>query len=64
VLRRSALEQIGRTASLRSLLTLLDPRWREAESATYWYRAPNAELERVCAGGAWWPSGVDGDLNL
>jgi amino acid adenylation domain-containing protein len=64
VLHRSALERIGRGASLRTLLTVLDPRWREAESTTYWYRAPNAELERVCAAGAWWPSGVDGDLNL
>jgi hypothetical protein len=64
VLRRSELERIGRTASLRSLMTLFDWRWREAESVTYWYRAPNAELERVCAAETWWPSGVDGDLNL
>lgn len=64
VLHRSQLERIGREASLRTLLTVLDPRWREAESTTYWYRAPDTELERICATGAWWPSGVDGDLNL
>ena len=64
VLRRSELERIGRTASLRSLMTLFDRRWREAESVTYWYRPPNAELERICAAETWWPSGVDGDLNL
>ena len=64
VLHRSELELIGRAASLRSLLTLFNPRWRKAESASYWYRAPNPEIEQICATGAWWPSGVDGDLNL
>jgi hypothetical protein len=64
VLRRSELERIGRGVSLRMLLTVLDPRWREAESATYWYRAQNAELDRICSAGSWWPSGIDGDLNL
>jgi len=64
VLRRSQLERLGRDVSFRSILAAMDPRGRGAPSSTYWYRAPNPELEHVCSTGAWWPSGIDGDLNL
>jgi hypothetical protein len=64
VLRRSQLEQLGRGASLKHVLMGLAPTSRNLSSDTYWYRAPNAELDRVCSAGPWWPSGVDGDLNL
>ena len=64
VLRRAQLERLGRGASLASLLAELKPHSRKISSSTYWYRAPNAELDRICSTGRWWPSGVDGDLNL
>ncbi len=64
VLRRSQVERLGRGASMRTLLAALDPRSREVASSTYWYRAPSRELESVCSTGEWWPSGIDGDLNL
>ncbi|MEO9188831.1 MAG: non-ribosomal peptide synthetase [Acetobacteraceae bacterium] len=64
VLRRSQVEGLGRGVSFRTILAALDPRSRDAASSTYWYRAPDPELERICSTGDWWPSGVDGDLNL
>ena len=63
VLRRTQLERLGRDNSLMSLLGVLfgaDP----GSSSTYWYRAPSPELEQACVAGSWWPSGIDGDLNL
>jgi amino acid adenylation domain-containing protein len=64
VLHRSLIERVGRGSSVRTLLSALDPRERRIEETTYWYRAPNAALAKFCATGNWWPSGVDGDLNL
>jgi amino acid adenylation domain-containing protein len=64
VLRRAQLERLGRGASLAGLMRNLDPRNRDDSSATYWYRAPDAESDRICTTGPWWPSGIDGDLNL
>lgn len=64
VLRRSQMERLGRGVSLGTLLAALDPRSREVASSTYWYRAPTPELASVCSTGDWWPSGIDGDLNL
>lgn len=64
VLRRSQMERLGRGVSVGTLLAALDPRSRELTSSTYWYRPPNPELASVCAAGEWWPSGIDGDLNL
>jgi hypothetical protein len=37
---------------------------RQAETWNYWYKAPSAELARLCQQESWWPSGVDGDSNL
>ncbi len=64
VLRRLQLERLGRGVSLRNILTTLARRSGDVSSATYWYRAPSPELQQICAAGAWWPSGIDGDLNL
>lgn len=64
VLRRSQMERLGRGASIGTLLAALDPRSRELTSSTYWYRASGRELASVCSTGEWWPSGIDGDLNL
>ncbi|MBV8843933.1 MAG: amino acid adenylation domain-containing protein [Bryobacterales bacterium] len=64
VLRRSQLEHLGRTVSFAGMARVLDPRTRKTHSSTYWYHAPNSELEAICSAGSWWPSGVDGDLNL
>ena len=64
VLQRSQMERLGRGVSLRGMLTVLDPRRRDVPSSTYWYRAQDALLDRICATGRWWPSGIDGDLNL
>jgi len=64
VLRRSQLERIGRGDSLSHMLMGMTRSSRNVSSATYWYRAPDAELDHLCATGQWWPSGVDGDLNL
>jgi len=64
ILRRVQLERLGRGVSLSNLLSGLDPRIRGSASATYWYRAPCPELDRICTAGPWWPSGIDGDLNL
>jgi len=64
VLQRSQLEQLGREASFRTMLGMLRRGAADQESATYWYRAPTPELAQICASGAWWPSGIDGDLNL
>jgi len=46
--------------SLLGVLFGADP----GSSSTYWYRAPSPELEQACVAGSWWPSGIDGDLNL
>ena len=64
VLRRAQLERLGRGISVKSVLGALNPRARDQVSSTYWYRAPEQELDRICASGAWWPSAIDGDLNL
>lgn len=64
VLRRSQMERLGRGASIGTLIAALDPRSREVASSTYWYRAPSPDLEALCSTGDWWPSGIDGDLNL
>jgi amino acid adenylation domain-containing protein len=64
ILQRSQLEQLGRQASFRTMLGMLRRGAADQESATYWYRAPTSELAQICASGAWWPSGIDGDLNL
>jgi amino acid adenylation domain-containing protein len=64
LLRRSLLERLGRDGWLGTILAALDRRGRDASSATYWYRAPTAELDAICSQGTWWPSGIDGDLNL
>ncbi len=64
LLRRSQLERLGRGVSLASLLGTLSKSEAGAESSTYWYRAPSPELEQICSTGSWWPSGIDGDLNL
>ena len=64
VLQRSQMERLGRGVSLRGILGALDPRRRDVPSSTYWYRAQTAELDAICATGRWWPSGIDGDLNL
>jgi hypothetical protein len=64
VLRRAQLERLGRGISVKSVLAALNPRARDQVSSTYWYRAPDQELDRICASGAWWPSAIDGDLNL
>jgi hypothetical protein len=63
VLRRAQLERLGRDNSLKSLLGVVFGA-DAGLSSTYWYRAPTPELAQVCAGGSWWPSGIDGDLNL
>jgi amino acid adenylation domain-containing protein len=63
-LQRLQLEQFGRQSSFRTLAGILRRRGGDTPSATYWYRAPTPELAQVCASGAWWPSGIDGDLNL
>jgi amino acid adenylation domain-containing protein len=64
VLRRAQLERLGRSVSFANLLTALRSRDRKRISATYWYRPPESELESVCSTGPWWPSAIDGDLNL
>jgi len=64
VLHRAQLERLGREPSLRSLVKALADRGGDRVSATYWYRAPTPELAEACASGDWWPSGIDGDLNL
>jgi amino acid adenylation domain-containing protein len=64
VLQRSQLEQLGRKSSLPGLLGLLARRNGNRASATYWYRAPTPDLAQICVAGSWWPSGIDGDLNL
>ncbi len=64
VLQRSQLEQLGRNASLGRTLGTLTRRNGSGASSTYWYRAPTAELKQICETGTWWPSGIDGDLNL
>jgi hypothetical protein len=64
ILRRQQLERLGRGASLRTAIAALRPGEQEQVSTTYWYKAPDPELARVCATGAWWPSAIDGDLNL
>ena len=63
-LHRAQLERLGRDASLRNVARALARRGGDAPSETYWYRAPDPALSEVCASGAWWPSGIDGDLNL
>ncbi|HUJ02366.1 MAG TPA: non-ribosomal peptide synthetase, partial [Rhizomicrobium sp.] len=63
VLRRAQLERLGRDRSLRNIAAALFGR-DDTSSSTYWYRAPSAELREICATGSWWPSGIDGDLNL
>ena len=64
VLRRAQIERLGRGVSLTNMIGALRPGSRNVQSETYWYRAPNPELDRICASGRWWPSGIDGDLNL
>jgi amino acid adenylation domain-containing protein len=64
VLRRTQIERLGRGVSLATMTAALGPRSRSVASSTYWYRAPTAELARICATRPWWPSGIDGDLNL
>ncbi len=63
VLNRAKLERLGRERSLKNIAGALFGR-RDTSSSTYWYRAPSAELREICASGSWWPSGIDGDLNL
>ena len=64
VLQRAQLERLGREPSLRSVIRALAHQEGTQVSETYWYRAPDPELAGVCARGPWWPSGIDGDLNL
>jgi amino acid adenylation domain-containing protein len=64
ILRRSQLERLGRSRSLTHIAAGLSRAGRNNLSTTYWYRAPNSDLDAVCSNGQWWPSGVDGDLNL
>jgi len=64
VLRRHDLELLGRTTSGLRLASGLMPGGTKAPSSTYWYRVPTRELADVCLRESWWPSGVDGDLNL
>lgn len=40
------------------------PRIFNSLNWTYWYKAPTSETLEACRTGTWWPSGVDGDLNL
>ncbi len=40
------------------------PRIFHSSNWRYWYKAPTGETLEACRAGAWWPSGVDGDLNL
>jgi hypothetical protein len=37
---------------------------KRAVDVSYWYKAPDAELARICRDGTWWPSGIDGTSNL
>ena len=64
LLRRGQLERLGRGVSLTGVLGTLRTSDGSAESSTYWYRTPSPELEQICSAGRWWPSGIDGDLNL
>ena len=64
VLRRAQLERLARGASIRNVMAAMGRRSRDDVSASYWWRTPDAELTRVCTSGEWWPSGIDGDLNL
>ena len=63
LLRRGQLERLGRGVSLTGVIGTLG-KSDDSESSTYWYRTPSPELERICSAGRWWPSGIDGDLNL
>lgn len=40
------------------------PRIFNSSNWTYWYKAPKNEILDRCRKMTWWPSGVDGDLNL
>jgi amino acid adenylation domain-containing protein len=62
VLRRRQLERLAREVSVRNVVAAL--RRRDEVSTSYWWRAPDPELARFCSSAEWWPSGIDGDLNL
>jgi hypothetical protein len=40
------------------------PSAKRAADGSYWYKAPDAELARICGEGTWWPSGIDGTSNF
>jgi hypothetical protein len=40
------------------------PGGQRPADGSYWYKAPTAELARICRGGSWWPTGIDGTTHL
>lgn len=46
------------------MLKPLRPHVMRTESWPYWYKVPAGDLDEICQGERWWPSGIDGDANL
>ena len=64
-LRRLARGPFGRGAFGRlGLGGKRRPGDRRPADGSYWYKAPTAELARVCRHGSWWPTGIDGTTHL
>lgn len=60
----SVFEVAGVSRELADMLQAQRPYARQAESWTYWYKAPTQELAEACQREVWWPSGSDGDANF
>lgn len=52
------------SAPLMNAVAALKPYIRESRPWTYWYKAPSAAMAERCGQDAWWPAGIDGDINI
>lgn len=52
------------SADVMRTLEALHPYVRDCRPWTYWYKAPSEALSQRCADQAWWPAGIDGDINI